>query len=426
MLKRVFAIWIGKLISLFLKYSKLGGGSAAPGLYAMRVDPELIIHLSKNIPQTVVITGTNGKTTTARLLYNYARSQGLKVIRNSTGSNMERGIASKLVTESTIFGTLGVFDLAIWEVDEATVKVIVPKLKPQIIIFLNAARDQLDRYGELDSLIREWRECLVKLDYSPLVLLNGDDAGTYSLKDIKGLTFQAFGTGQKLIKLERNTSHPKLNFKASSIKQQALTGLSFQLSINHELLTIKFPLPGLYHIYDILASFAAGYHLNLLTKKMVHTLSNYSPAFGRVESIKIKDKDCFIFLIKNPLSTTQVLSTIISQMSDKDRLLMALNDNLADGIDVSWIWDAELEQLAHFRGAILASGKRAEDLALRLKYAGVGKNTTIQPDLRKAVNDSLDDLSGKLFILPTYTALLELQKILAKMGVKKRYWEETE
>src|SRR3989338_1277874 len=173
-MRKILAIGTGKLINHITRSLKIGGGSAAPGLYALKIDPEIVTKLSKKIPTNIIITGTNGKTTTARMLAHFAKESGLKVIRNHTGSNLERGIASALIHNSK-------GDLGIWEMDEAAFNSVAPKLNPDIVIFLNIFRDQLDRYGEVNTILDKWSETLKKLPKKTLILVNGDDANTAKL-----------------------------------------------------------------------------------------------------------------------------------------------------------------------------------------------------------------------------------------------------
>jgi len=410
------AIFSGKLIAQVSRFLKIGGGSAAPGLYALKIDPELVLKLSKKIPWNVVITGTNGKTTTARMISHFAKQSGLRVIKNATGSNLERGIASALISHS------GDLDLGIWELDEFAFNSVTPKLKPDIVIFLNVSRDQLDRYGEIDKVVNRWCDTVSKLDPKTTVLINSDDPNLAKLK--KYFTGKVKEFGKKNIK---------------NIKTKGLNGSSFDFTINDIRYPINLPIPGLYHIYDAVAAIACAYHLGLPVRQLTKKLIDFSPAFGRFEKLPFG----FIFLIKNPAGATQVFETIAPQIKPEDRLLIALNDNLADGTDVSWIWDANFEKLLTDprhktvqksagvninppRGwTMICSGSRAYDLAVRLKYAGFEpKKLIVVPSLEKALREATVGLKGSLFILPTYTALLELQRILAKQGIKPHYWQE--
>lgn len=384
------AILFGKITSKLIRFLKLGGGSAAPGLYALKLEPKLVEKLTAKIPKNIVITGTNGKTTTARMLVHLSGEAGLKVIRNHTGSNLERGIASALISGLHLEGV----NLGIWELDEAAFNTVVHKIKPQIVVFLNVSRDQLDRYGEVDKVVNSWCQTLLKLDPKTTVLINRDESDLAKLKDyFKGKTVEF---GKKNLK----------NIKLNGLKGSQFTMYNLQFTIN---------LPGMYHIHDALAAITCAYHLKIPVK----SLDNFSPAFGRVEKLPFG----YIFLIKNPAGATQVFQTLAPLIKKHDRLLLALNDNLADGTDVSWIWDADYEKLKaqSEKCKVICSGTRAHDIAVRLKYAGFDpKHILVEPNLKNALKQARIGLKGKLFILPTYTALLELQKIL-----KKHYWENT-
>jgi lipid II isoglutaminyl synthase (glutamine-hydrolysing) len=396
------AKFIGKSIALTTRKFKLGGGSAAPGLYALKIDPNLVSKLVKDVPLNVVITGTNGKTTTARMLTHLAKANELKVIRNSTGSNLERGVASALIQG----GNLKKYDLGIWELDEAAFNKVIPKLKPDLVLFLNVSRDQLDRYGEVDKVIKHWCETLSTLDPKTKVLVNRDDPSLDKLKDhFKG----------RILEFGKND--------VKDLQTHGLDGSSFKLSINNDQLNITLPIPGLYHVYDAVAAINAAFYLNLPVKQLTDQLADFKPAFGRVEKFDFG----YIFLIKNPAGTTAVLETISPEIKKEDTVLIALNDDFADGLDVSWIWDGNFEELTakNIELNIVCSGSRAYDMAVRLKYAGFETSTiTVEPNLKRAFKEATKGLKGQLYVLPTYTALLEIQSILAKTGHKKHYWQE--
>jgi len=438
-MKSLLAILLGKTIAVVTRGLKFGGGSAAPGLYALKLDPQIVKKLASKIPINVVITGTNGKTTTARIIAHFAKNAGLKVIRNHTGSNLERGIASALIHNSSFINHKSC-DLGIWELDEAAFNIVAPKINPDLVVFLNVFRDQLDRYGEVDSVVKGWVETLKRLPKKTIVLVNGDDANTLRLsKSFKG-RIQKFGVKDYKIVgegIEKKREKENLDFEAKNVKLKGLSGSRFQLTINNELLTINLPIPGIYHIYDALAAIACAKFI--FTDPLTHrptdlqilsdSLKSFQPAFGRVEKLDFG----YIFLIKNPAGATQVFQTIAPQIKKEDRLLLALNDNLADGTDVSWIWDAGFEKLLTpslrdhkvAKQSIYVSGTRAYDLTVRLKYAGFDpKNITIEPKLDQALKQARKGLKGTLYILPTYTAMLEVQSILTKSGIKKNYWEE--
>lgn len=429
MIRLYLAIWLAKLIQFLTRTLNLGGGSAAPGLYALKVDPELIKKLSSQIPTNVVISGTNGKTTTARMLSHFAMANNLKVIKNSTGSNLERGIASALINKvNPLSLKVNQADLGIWELDEAAFNKVVLSIKPNIMVFLNVFRDQLDRYGEVDNVVKKWEETLKKVTFDSIILVNGDDLNTLKLKDSFKGDIESFGMPEFKIKGEAvadKTQAKNLNFKAENVSLSNFDNVTFEINFRGMREQIMLPLPGSYHIYDFLAAFATGYHLNLEPEKMIDSLEEFMPAFGRVEKLQIKDKNVYLFLIKNPVGATQVFSTIAADLKPEDTLLLALNDNFADGKDVSWIWDAEFEVLSKFKNKFIVCGIRAEDLSVRLKYSDIdSKKIEIRKSLEDAFAKSLNQAKGRLFIMPTYTAMLELQNILAKKGHKKQYWKE--
>ncbi|MFA5933275.1 MAG: MurT ligase domain-containing protein [Microgenomates group bacterium] len=433
-IKFFLSILLGKLILFTTNVLNIGGGSAAPGYYALKLYPELVSKLAKQIPKAIVITGTNGKTTTSKMLGHFISSQGLKVLRNTTGSNLERGIASALISNVNLFNLKLNFDTAIWETDEAAFNSVAPKLSPDIIVFLNVFRDQLDRYGEVDSIVSKWCETAKKLKKDTKIILNGDDAGLLSLEACFKGKIQTFGVSRFKIKGEKNltTSAKKLDFEAKNIEVYGLEGTKFEVEDKTGKWGVSLSIPGIYHVYDFMASFAVTQTLKLAPSAIINSFKTFAPAFGRVEKFKLPTgKEAYIFLIKNPVGATQVFQTIKPELKKEDRLLIALNDNFADGTDVSWIWDANFEIFQNSSRAesrnyqIFCSGTRAEELALRLKYSGVNLHSiTTKNSIEDALKDSQTGLNGRLFILPTYTALLSLQKILVNQGIKERYWKQ--
>lgn len=426
------SICLGKIIIFATKLFKLGGGSAAPGYYALKLYPNLVTKLAQQIPKTVVITGTNGKTTTARLLSQFAEVENLRILKNATGSNLERGVASALIANFNLLkGRVRDIDLAIFELDEAAFNNVIPKLSPDLIIFLNVFRDQLDRYGEVDSIVKKWEVTLNNISKNCMLLINGDDRNLLQMKkSFKGKTF-TFGVENYKIRGEvnfKNIGDEKLDLEAKNVNLLGLDGVKFELNEKDGLWHFLLPVPGIYHIYDFLAAYIAASKLGIERKSIIQALRTFSPAFGRVEKFKLTpSNEAYIFLIKNPVGASQVFEVIKGEVKPNDRLLIALNDNFADGTDVSWIWDSEFEKLKvqSEKLKIIVSGTRAEDLSVRLKYADFeSEPIIIENDLQSALKEAKDGLEGRLFILPTYTALLELQKILAKSGLKKEYWRE--
>ena len=467
-LKLYLAILVGKLLTLVIRLAR-GGATAAPGLFALYIDPNLVKKLSKKIKNgSIIVSGTNGKTTTARLIFDIVSTQ-YKVVHNRQGSNLLRGIASTLVQKASFYGLLEE-DLAIWEVDEATLAEAIANVSPKVILLGNLMRDQLDRYGEVDSIRNKWKNSLKKLNKSTTLILNADDPGISILSSYHKGPLIFFGVDDNKINLPKiaNIADIKHCLKCGSILNY-LSQLSAhmghyscpncklarpqpkvfakdlifdtdfsthaKISINNSPLTIHYHLPGLYNVYNVLAASSVALSLNFNSTVIVEKIKSFTSAFGRFQKIKIKDRNALIFLIKNPAGANEVLRTIA--LKSKLNILAILNDKIADGKDVSWIWDTNWEILQKKVKTLNVSGIRAWDLATRLKYAGfkLSKNDINMgnhiphkyrnKDVNYSIKSSLNKLSNKdtLIILPTYTALLEVQNSLYKLarGIK---WQE--
>lgn len=449
MIRLLFAIWVAKIISFITTKLRIGGGSAAPGYYALKFEPNLVNKLAVQIPHNIVITGTNGKTTTARLLNHLITSQKVNTLRNSTGSNLERGIASALLSKVNVFGRINNVGIGIWELDEAAFNSVIFQLKPELIVFLNAFRDQLDRYGEVDSVKRKWEESLRKVDWNAHLIIN---EGDYTIATLEKLTDENSKLTSSFFKIrghkmfsesESKIIDPlgvdKADFEGRVTKSLGLKGNEVELTYPGGKINMTFDVPGVYQIYNLLAAFSVYYALNFDLAVVAEALKSFKPAFGRVEQIMIKGTESLIFLIKNPTGANNVFETIYTELKEGDVILAALNDNFADGKDVSWIWDAEFEQLlpplpsplpqgareSNLNIPIVCSGLRANDMALRFKYAGFAPESIfVEEEIDEALQLALKRKPKRLFILPTYTALLALQNTLTSLGVKKHYWKE--
>lgn len=371
------AIIIGKIISRLLKLFSSKGGTALPGLIALNLNPNLINQIVKqNQLRSVIITGTNGKTTTSRLLGSMLQAQHLPFLHNRSGSNLLRGIASALINQSDIFGRIK-DKLAIWEIDEAVVFAAVRQLQPKIILFNNLSRDQLDRYGELDSILKSWQESLAILPQDAQVIINRTD------RRLRQLHF------------------PQIIYFGQPLSS------------------------GQYHQANILAAQALAQALKLKPSSISQGLNSFHPAFGRGESFTFNQRQIKISLVKNPAGLTAVLNLLQDNHQLNQPLLIALNDLIADGTDVSWIYDANLEILKHRRTPIIISGLRAADLALRLKYAGVKEKLIhLHPNLNQAWQNFLAQPGPTANILPTYTAMLALRQLLAKQKIIHSSWQD--
>lgn len=452
------ALLVGKLTALILKL-KGSGATAAPGLYALYIDPRFVKKFAKKLKyKSIIVTGTNGKTTTARLASEILSTK-YRVIHNRQGSNLLRGIASTFIKNSSISGKIN-SDLGLWEVDEATLSEAIQNLSPKTILLLNLFRDQLDRYGEVDTTRLKWHNALSKVNQKVTLILNTDDPGVEILtRKFKGKVIR-FGVEETTIDLPKikqvsdinrcpNCASPlkfttvlsahmghyfcqNCKFKRS-IPDIHATNLKFNLNfktlarftIYDKGFTINYNLPGLYNIYNVLAAAAIGSAYEVTSGEIKNQIQKFSTAFGRFQKVKIGQRHTIIFLIKNPTGANEVLRILSTK--NKLNLLVILNDKIADGRDVSWIWDTNWEILKNKTSEVSTVGIRAWDMATRLKYAGfkLSKNS-IYKEISYSILDLVKKLNNNdtLIILPTYTALLETQKTLHKMGTNQKWHEQ--
>lgn len=361
------SIIIGKLVTLINQTATQNKSTALPGYLALKFNPALINQIvTKNKLQSIIITGTNGKTTTAKLLTDILKLHHIPFIHNASGSNLLRGIASTLITQSNYFGhlknKLARLDsprLAIWEVDEAAVPEAIKQLQPNLILFTNLSRDQMDRYGEIDTVLKHWQSGLRFLPKDARVFINRNDQHLSALKHHHLIYF-----GKKISEAD-------------------------------------------YFKNNIFAATALAQALKLKSNLIRQAVADFQPAFGRRETVTYQGRQMKLFLVKNPASLTAVWGMLQQTRQLDQPLLIVLNDRIADGTDVSWIWDVQFNYLNQRKIPVIVSGLRAYDLALRLKYAGLNKKLIIiEPNLTKALN------YHPVNILPTYTAMLELRKII--------------
>lgn len=458
-LKLILAIAVGKTI---LAVNKLtgSGGTAAPGLVALKICPDLVKKLGGQLDKNILITGTNGKTTTARMAANILKEAKINYLHNRVGSNLLRGVASTLVKNSSIFGKIDQEYWGLWETDEAAFPIISSQVKPQIVLITNLFRDQLDRYGEINTLASKWKKTLLKLPQNSTIILNADDSTVASLgKDLKHKVafFGVFDPklpNRKLDHASDATACPycasELSFKKCYVghmgeyhckncgaiqpKKDFIFPKCIETTTPGVLEKLKKNIPGNYNSYNLTAAFALTSVLKINKQIIIKGLLSFKSAFGRVEKIKAGQKTINLYLVKNPTGFNEVIETLI-QNKKKITPLIVINDLIADGTDVSWLWDVNFEKLVPYIKEAIVSGTRADDMALRLKYTTFfpvilrkerpkDPIVTIQPDLKKAVSQLLSTPSNDLYILPTYTAMLKVRKILNKMGLVHSSWKD--
>jgi UDP-N-acetylmuramyl tripeptide synthase len=461
-LRRSAALLAGRAAGVASRALRRGGGTALPGLVAEALDPGLAAALASQLGGgCLIVTGTNGKTTTARMIATIAATGGLQPLPNRSGSNLMRGVTTALIAKAGLSGRLRDGDrwLGVFEVDEATLPYAVEALRPRILLFTNLFRDQLDRYGEVDSVSACWRRTLESADRSLTVILNADDPSVAALADVApgevayyglddpsgglacaehaadarwcpscgsdyGYSVLFYGHVGHWFCPGCGSRRPEPQVRAVSI-----TGEGGRTQVGMETpagrLSLSLALSGLYNVYNAMAAAATGLALGLSPKTIEEALSSVEAAFGRQESFKVDGRRVLVLLAKNPAGLNQVLRTIASDQSERHMFIL-LDDDIADGRDVSWIWDADFELLARQPGAWVFSGTRAEDLALRLKYAGLEAPAVVDHDIEAALERALSGTpaGGLLYVVPTYTAMLQVRELLARRGHRAHYWEE--
>ncbi|MBA3262811.1 MAG: DUF1727 domain-containing protein [Thermoleophilaceae bacterium] len=429
------------------------GGTTAPGRLLLRLSPGALDRMAHDLDEgSLLVSATNGKTTTSAMLAACLERAGRPVVHNRAGSNMARGVATALLDADRGAGQLGLF-----EVDEAWLPGVAEQINPRLLLLSNLFRDQLDRYGELELLADRWAELVERLDGSARFVLNADDPLIADLgRGRDGVTY--FGVeddSQALPGMQhaadskhcRNCGHaytyeaiylghmgryrcpncgrerPAPQVAATRVALDGMTGSELDLRTPQGKLSVRLPLPGLYNAYNAVAAAATALELGVPLATVGEALEGFSGAFGRVETIPIGGRRVSILLVKNPAGANEVLRTLTLEAGRLD-LWLALNDRIADGRDVSWIWDADFEVLAGRVRRATCSGTRAEEMALRLKYAGIDAELVVERDLERSLDQAVATATGeRLYALPTYTALLELRDLLARRGLAKR-WSE--
>lgn len=443
-------LWFTKLFSLLIKLFKVGQASNFPGKIALKFKKDLLQHfkISKDT-KIILVTGTNGKSTTCGLLANILKTSGRKVIYNKSGANLLTGIASCFCNYSDLFGNLK-YNYIVLEIDEATLPILTNQIVPNAIAVTNFFRDQLDRFGELDSMVKLIEKGIYNSKNSTLIL-NADDPRVAFLKSENKKVFYGFDCGRNetnnkindfqwlkdpeentickncnsnLVYIQKTSAHlgnykctkcgltrPQIDFLISGFKTDDQT-TNFNVIFNNHKNNFFLPLIGTFNLYNALCAITIAKTISDVTNVQIQkSFQTYSTIFGRGEKITLNNKIAWIYLIKNPAGATEVLKVLCS--NPNARFLIALNDNLADGRDVSWIWDARFDILSSHKKEIFVSGKRALDMAVRLEYANFQpEKIKVNEKITSAINNAVESLENNetLYILPTYTVLLEMQR----------------
>src|SRR3989338_1004026 len=381
----LLTILVAKVAGFIIKLLSLGAGSTWPGHIALAINPRIARDiLSTNKIKVVLVVGTNGKTTTAKLLRVILEKNGHRVIKNQEGANLLNGITSALVNNATLNGKIDA-DVAIFEVDENMLPIVSTEITPTAVILLNLFRDQLDRYGEVNSISAKWQNVLKKLPDTTQIFINGDDPQLFYIGSKLNQKVNYFGLSNKHFTLSEiphdvdsvycPVCGKRLDYKGisySHLGDFSCSACGFKRKNVVDFEDSKFPTPllGRYNLYNRNAAIIAAKEVFLIPDELIaKSLGDFSPAYGRQEKIKYKDKTVFMLLSKNPVGFNQSIETVIENFDiKKNNIVLVLNDRIHDGTDVSWIWDVEFDKLHEFASKIFISGDRAYDMAIRMKY----------------------------------------------------------
>jgi UDP-N-acetylmuramyl tripeptide synthase len=454
----MFGLWrlLARAVRALSRLLGRGGGTTLPGRLLLRVSPDALDRMREELDDgAAVVSATNGKTTTAAMVAAVLERSGEQVVHNRAGSNMGWGVATALLDARRGTGQLGLF-----EVDEAWLPRVARSLHPGTYLLSNLFRDQLDRYGELETLAEGWAELVAEQTGAARFVLNADDPLIADLgRDREGVVY--FGIGddsQALPELQHaaDSKHcrncgaayvydavylghlgryrcpgcgrerPAPAVEATSVELEGMRGARATIRTPQGTIDVTLPLPGLYNVYNAVGATALALELGASLEDARAALEGFGGAFGRVETIAVPGPEgarpLSILLIKNPAGANEVLRTVALEDEQLD-VWIALNDRTADGRDVSWIWDADFELLAGRVRHVTCSGTRAEEMALRLKYAGVDAEAAVDRDLAASLDAAVaaGEAGRPLYALPTYTALLELRELLSRRGLAPRW-----
>lgn len=461
--RSLLAIAAGKAAKLASRWLGRGGGTSLPGLVASRLEPALLARLAGRLEAgCLVIAGTNGKTTTARLLADMLSRDGYRVLHNRSGANLISGMTTTFIDATTLAGRLR-GQIAVIEADEFALPEALRQLRPRLVVLNNLFRDQLDRYGELDAVATAWRTALATLPATTTLVLNADDpaltflteavsaercfygieAPEHGLSALPHAADAAFcrRCGASLVYETLYLSHlgdyrcpdcglarPALDLAGMEIQLDGLRGLRLVAIDGQSRLPLAVGIPGFYNVYNVLAASAAARRLGIRDEVIAAALADFRAPFGRVERVRYGQRDLLLLLAKNPVGFNEILRLLGSlPAAERGPALIVINDLIADGRDVSWLWDVDFEELADWPAPLFTSGLRAYDMALRLKYAGRSEEQlTALPEIRAALDALVATTpEGQTApVLLTYTALLQTRQLLADLGAVVDFWEQ--
>ena len=454
-IKVMCAVAVCKLLRLVSRILHKGG-TAMPGRYALKICPELLSIVSANV-KTVAVTGTNGKTTSARIIEEAFEKEGKSWFSNRSGANLISGITTEFVLNSTLTGKCKK-DYAVIECDEGAAKSVFPQVRPSVVMVTNLFSDQLDRYGDVTNTLDNIRKALSGTPDTVMVL-NADCSLTASLaSDLPNkAVFYGINKGAAPSREQGeladakhcircgaryeydyiNYGHlggfvcphcgyarPKPHYAVTEIPAQRMDSSLVVLDVKGEKHTAQVNLPAMYNIYNALGSLAAITEMGLGLDAAIRAIGSFKCGFGRMEQFELGAQGSRMMLVKNPAGCNQVLE-FLENISEDFVLAIALNDRTGDGKDISWVWDADFEKLSAMSGRlhkVFACGDRAWDMALRLKYAGVPvEKIEVQQDYAALVGwIAVQD--KPVFLMPTYSAMMDMRQAIVKRIGGSDFW----
>jgi UDP-N-acetylmuramyl tripeptide synthase len=441
-----------RLVGRLSRAAGRGGGTTLPGKLVWKLDPAAVDALAAQLHQGVaLVSATNGKTTTTAMASSILAPSRMLAWNNS-GANLASGITSTLLNADGA-------DLGLLEVDEFALPEVMRRTHPRVVCLGNLFRDQLDRYGELEHIAERWRAAVAGLDGEATLVANADDPLVAALAEGRGNTLlfgvddprraraglQHASDSKYCIRCGHpyrydavyvghlgayrceacGHARPPLDVAAREIEPDGLDGVSFELHAPDGSLRVRLGVPGLYNVYNALAAASLALSLDVALDDVVAGLERFQAAFGRFERFSVGDRGFLLLLVKNPAGANEALRTL-EEGGVPPALVVALNDRIADGRDVSWIWDVDFEPVLEAAERIVVSGERAAELALRFTYAGFPRERLeLVADLEAALDRGLEltPPGAELAVLPTYTAMLELRAIATGRGLTRPYWE---
>lgn len=435
-----------------------GGGTSLPGKVLLRLRPGAVGDLAAALEHgTALVSATNGKTTTSRMIAGAVREAGWRLVSNRAGANLLSGVATALLDDAR---RRPPSEIGLFEVDEAALPTVAADVRPRVVLLMNLFRDQLDRYGEIETLAARWEQMIAALPAETVVVANADDPAVCALARERENTI-FFGLADVRASLADlphaadskrcrrcagelaydrvflghlghwrcpacGDARPEPQVCATSVGLDGIRGVDLVIVTPAGPVQVRIGLPGVTNAYNATAAAACAVALGIPLPAVARALTDARAAFGRGEWVSLAGREVILLLAKNPTGANETIRTVLLDPGPV-HLLMALNDRTADGHDVSWIWDVDVEPLLPRLATLTLTGDRAHELALRFRYAGLPRaQMVVEPDLERALDTAIASTphGATLTVLPTYTSMLDLRALLVRRGAADHFWRD--